>query len=286
MDEDVHSLASWDQHVDLDWLTDQARSGALAVDGLLPSEAGSATPWIGHFERPVRRCYLDQPITYLHEPVFSLTPLGRLVSESHRKRLRIEQVTANWPLSYRSNRDKRVDDLQFPNVVRLYFAHCVQAEFPAQPEEFLRVLTSDILRRHGDLPRDSVHARAVMFLAGLVRQHHFALLLREHCCSVIWNERLDREYGVDLLLVHEGREYGLALSVSGERSQAWQERKRYRHPPPDILPICRIEAPLQDFRQGELWLHGDNDLRKVYSFVRSESRARRFRMSAVRSGAR
>src|SRR4051794_14127221 len=107
---------------------------ALAVRGPFPSEAGSATPWIGRFDEPVRRSYLDQPIAYLHEPVVFPTPLGRLVSESHRKRLRIEQVTARWQLSYRSNRNKRVDELRFPNAVRLYFAHFVQVEFPAQPD--------------------------------------------------------------------------------------------------------------------------------------------------------
>lgn len=275
MGEDVHPLASWDRRFEQNLLTDQVRSGALAVHGLLPSEAGSATPWIGPFDGPVRRSYLDQPITYLHEPVYSLTPLGQLVRESHRKRLRIERLTARWHLSFRSARSKAVNEQRFPDVVQRYRQHFDQREFPSQPDEFLRSLTAAVLRTRPDLPAEDVRARATMFLAGLVRQHHFALLLQEHFDLVIWDDRLDREYGLDLVLVHESMAYGLALSMSGYRSRAWQERKQYRHPTPDVLPICRIEAPLQDFRPGQLWLHGDGDLRRVSTFIASSKLHRR-----------
>jgi|SRR4051794_20813318 len=258
---------------------------ALAVRGPFPSEASSATPWIGRFDEPVRRSYLDQPIAYLHEPVVFPTPLGRLVSESHRKRLRIEQVTAHWHLSFRSARSKQVNDQRFPDVVQLYRQQFEQREFPSQPDEFLRSLTTEVLRRRPDLPREDVRARATMFLAGLVRQHHFALLLQEHFDLVIWSEKLDREHGLDLVLIHEGRAFGLALSVSGYRSRAWQERKRYRHPPPETLPICQIDAPIGDFRGGRLWLHGADDLRKVHAFVSSGMHARRREADSVRTGA-
>jgi hypothetical protein len=248
---------------------------ALAVRGPFPSEAGPATPWIGRFDEPVRRSYLDQPIAYLHEPVVFPTPLGRLVSESHRKRLRIEQATARWHLSFRRARSKQVNDHRFPDVVPRYRRHFEQREFPSQPDEFLRSLTTDVLRERPDFPREDVRARATMFLAGLVRQHHFMLFLQEHFDLVIWNDRLDQQHGIDLLLIQEGRTFGLALSVSGYRSQAWQERKRYRHPPPETLPICQIDAPIGDFRGGKLWLHGGGDLRKVHEFVRSGIHARR-----------
>jgi hypothetical protein len=125
-----------------------------------------------------------------------------------------------------------------------------------------------------------------MFLAGLVRQHHFALLLQEHFDLVIWNDKLDRECGVDLLLIHEGMAYGLALSVSGYRSRAWQERKQYRHPPPDKLPLCRIDAPINDFRSGRLWLHGADDLRKVSAFIASSQHRGRRGASQLQADAR
>lgn len=238
----------------------------------------SAPPWIGPFEGPVRRSYLDQPVG-------AATVRGKLVSESHRKRLRIEQVTAHWHLSFRSARSKQVNEHKFPDVVQRYRQHFDGHVFPSQPDEFLRSLTAEVLRRRPDLPREDVRARATMFLAGLVRQHHFALLLQEHLDLVIWSEKLDREYGVDLVVIHEGRAFGLALSVSGYRSQAWQERKRYRHPPPESLPICRIDAPIGDFRGGKLWLHGDDDLRTVSEFVRSGMRERRPEAGSVRLGA-
>lgn len=240
-------------------------------------EYRSASPWIGPFDGPVRRSYLDQPVG-------AATARGKLVSESHRKRLRIEQVTARWHLSYRSARSKQVNEHQFPDVVQRYRQHFDGRTFPSQPDAFLRSLTTEVLRSRPDLPREDVRARATMFLASLVRQHHFSLLLQEHLDLVIWNDQLDREYGVDLLVIHEGRTFGLALSVSGYRSRAWQERKRYRHPPPESLPICQIDAPIGEFRGGKLWLHGDDDLRKVSELVRSGTRDRQPEVGAFRHG--
>jgi hypothetical protein len=239
----------------------------------MDEDAPSLAPWIGRFDAPVRRNYLDQPVV-LAEPVVTPTALGRLVSESHRTRVRIEQVTARWHLSYRRARSRAVNDHRFPDVVRLYRQHFDQREFPSQPDEFLRSVTTEVLRKRPDLPREDVRARATMFLAGLVRQHHFALLLQERFDLVIWDDRLDREYGVDLLLVHECKAFGLALSVSGHRSHAWQERKRYRHPPPETLTICHIDAPLGDFQAGKLWLHGDEDVRRVRDSIAASGRVR------------
>lgn len=243
-----------------------------------PSTGRPSLPWIGPFDGPVRRSYLDQPVG-------PATALGKLVSESHRKRLRIEQVTARWHLSFRSARSKQVNEHKFPDVVRSYRQHFDQRVFPSQPDEFLRSLTAEVLRERPDLPREDVWARATMFLVGLVRQHHFALLLQEHFDLVIWSEQLDREHGVDLVLIHEGMTYGLALSVSGYRSRAWQERKQYRHPPPETLPLCRIDAPIGDFRGGTLWLHGDDDLRTVREFVSSNMHGYRRRVGSLKSGA-
>jgi hypothetical protein len=232
----------------------------------MDEDAPSLVPWIGRFDAPVRRSYLDQPVV-LAEPVVFPTALGRLVSEAHRKRLRIEQVTARWHLSYRRARSRAVNDHRFPDVVQMYRQHFEQREFPSQPDEFLRSVTTEVLRKRPDLPREDVRARATMFLASLVRQHHFALLLQEHFDRVTWDDTLDQQHGIDLMLVDQGKEAGIALSVSGHRSQAWQERKQYRHPPPETLPICRIDAPLGDFQSGKLWLHGDADVRRVRDFV-------------------
>lgn len=262
MDMHTHAFSSLDQLFDRDRQTDHPSSVASDSIGRSLRGDGGAPPWIGRFDGPVRRSYLD-------EPVGALTARGRLVSESRRKRRRIEQVTAHWHLSFRSARSKQVNDQKFPDVVQLYRQYFDQREFPSQPDEFLQSLTRAVLRKRPDLPREDVRARATMFLAGLVRQHHFALLLQEHFDLVIWSDKLDREHGLDLVLVHAGMAYGLALSVSGYRSRAWQERKQYRHPPPETLPLCRIDAPISDFRGGKLWLHGDDDLHKVSAFVNS-----------------
>ena len=268
MDEEAHAIAPSNQQIDRSRRMDQANSVAQGPDRLRLPRSGGA-PWIGRFDRPLRRSYLD-------EPVGAPTPLGRLVSEAHRTRLRIEQVTTNWHLSFRSARSKQVNDHRFPDVVQRYRQHFERREFQSEPDEFLRSLTTEVLRQQPDLPREDVRARATMFLAGLVRQHHFALLLQEHFDLVIWSDKLDREHGVDLLVIHEGMAYGLALSVSGYSSRAWQERKQYRHPPPETLPLCRIDAPISDFRSGKLWLHGADDLRKVRAFIESsQHRGRR-----------
>jgi hypothetical protein len=278
MESDFLSPASWDGPFEHDWPTGQSGAAARHAATRIHRDVHGEPPWIGPFDGPVRRSYLDQPVG-------AATARGKLVSESHRKRLRIEQVTARWHLSFRSARSKQVNEQKFPDVVRRYLLHFDGREFPSQPDEFLRSLTAEVLRRRPDLPREDVRARATMFLASLVRQHHFALLLQEQFDLVLWNEKLDREYGVDLLVIHGGKAFGLALSVSGYRSRAWQERKRYRHPPPESLPICQIDAPIEQFRGGRLWLHGDDDLRTVIEFVRSGLRTSRPDAGPIRQGA-
>jgi hypothetical protein len=52
----------------------------------------------------------------------------------------------------------------------------------------------------------------------LVRQYHFALVLREHYPLVIRPEVLGL-HGVDLLIVHKGCAYRIALSVAPVAAQ-------------------------------------------------------------------
>src|SRR3954451_24229418 len=156
MDEDVHFLVPLNQRSRQDRQdrrTAQASSVAQGADGQPLRGAGGATPWIGRFDGPVRRSYLD-------EPVGAATARGKLVSESHRKRLRIEQVTAHWHLSFRSARSKQVNEHKFPDVVQLYRQHFHRREFPSQPDKFLRSLTAEVLRTRPDLPREDFRARA------------------------------------------------------------------------------------------------------------------------------
>ncbi|HEX5415424.1 MAG TPA: hypothetical protein VFZ25_07145 [Chloroflexota bacterium] len=181
--------------------------------------------------------------------------------DAQQARLQLEERLATLTLSFPSNRSATWEYAQFPNMAAIYWN---LARTSIVPEQDVFVQAVAALLDQGDNP--DVLARAARTYPALVRQHHFALVLKEHFPLVVRSEELDL-HGVDILVVEDGRAYGVALSVETASAHDWQRIKNRRHPPPPGLPILWLYARPDGYRVGPFWLHPPKQAEEVRAFI-------------------
>jgi hypothetical protein len=193
--------------------------------------------------------------------------------EAHEARLQLEERLATLPLTFPPNRSTTWEWAQFPNMAAIYWNLARTSIVPEQ-SVFARAVAA--LMDQGNNP--AVLARAARAYPALVRQHHFALILKEHYPLVIRSEELDL-HGVDLLVVDEGLAFGIALSVQTTTAHRWQDVKQRRHPDPPGLPVLYLYAAVTGYRIGEFWLHHPDQVEEVWAFI-SQEKAKRAKATA------
>jgi hypothetical protein len=184
--------------------------------------------------------------------------------DAHRARLRMEERLATLPLTFPPQRSAMWEWAQFPNMAAIYWN---LARTSIVPEQSVFAQAVAALMDQGD--NAAVLARAARAYPALVRQHHFALVLKEHYPLVIRSEELDL-HGVDLLVVDDGLAFGIALSVQTSAAHRWQQVKQRRHPDPPGLPVLYLYADAQGYRVGAFWLHHPDQVDEVWTFVSQE----------------
>jgi hypothetical protein len=177
-------------------------------------------------------------------------------------RRQVEEALASLPLEFPPNRSSQWEWTQFPNMAAIYW-NLVRTQ--GVPEQLVFARAVAALMDQGD--NDAVIARACRAYPALVRQHHFSLVLKEHFPLVVRSEELDL-HGVDLLVVQDGRAYGIALSVETTAAHEWQRVKQQRHPDPPGLPVLYLYARPDQYRIGRFWLHPPEQVEEVRAFIR------------------
>lgn len=200
----------------------------------------------------------------------NVAPISPLRVDARVQRKHIENTVRGWPIKFDREYDRRVDDIQFPNVVGLYLEMFVRSPFPDTPKQFLEMLTRNVIAEHSEIPESAIRNRALKFLCSLIRQHHFSQLLQEHFDFVIWSERLDRHFGIDLLVIQDASVVAIGMSMDGETAAQWRSAKQRRQLNHDAkLPTISINARRSQFPPRTIWLHGAADVESVRShFVR------------------
>ncbi len=174
----------------------------------------------------------------------------------------MEERLATLPLRFLPNRARSWENAAFPNMAAIYWNLARSCVVPEQ-DVFAGAVAA--LMDQGNNP--AVVARASRAYPALVRQHHFYLMLREHYPIVVRSEELDLN-GVDLLIVEQGRAYGIALSVETEAAHSWQRVKQRRHPEsPERLPVLYLYAKRSEYRIGNFWLHHPDQWKLVRDWM-------------------
>jgi len=186
--------------------------------------------------------------------------------DAHQARVKMEERLTTLTLAFPANRSAAWEWAQFPNMAAIYWN---LARTSIVPEQDVFVQAVAALLDQGDNP--DVLARAARTYPALVRQHHFALVLKEHFPLVVRSEELDL-HGVDILVVEDGRAYGVALSVETASAHEWQRVKNRRHPLPPGLPILWLYARPDGYRVGPFWLHPPEQVAEVRAFIEQSRR--------------
>ena len=182
-------------------------------------------------------------------------------SDPRSARLQLEHRLATLTLVFPSQRSSQWELAAFPNMAAIYW-NLARTQIVPDQDVFAGAVAA--LLDQGD--NEAVIARACRAYPALVRQHHFSLVLKEHFSLVVRSEELDL-HGVDLLIVEDGRAYGVALSVQTEAAHEWQRVKDQRHPIPPGLPVLYLYAGSEGFRIGRFWLHPPEQVAEVKAFI-------------------
>lgn len=187
---------------------------------------------------------------------------------------RIECVLAGYPL-LNGDIDPAIEEWEFPPMVRLYKHLASERRWlPPRQDVFAQAVAERVFVDHPDAPLYTVLARANRTYISLVVQHHAHAVLSESYRFVVWDDVLDMQYNVDLLVVtDDGMVVGLKLSAPTSRSRRFVQRKDDQGP---SLPFetRRLVVVREQYTAGKFWLYRPDDLRQAVEDAAHAQRGR------------
>lgn len=146
----------------------------------------------------------------------------------------IEEHIAKYNLKFPKTRDERVEwGLRFPMFVSTFLKMIDQNGIVPSQDEFVERYFSD---NAGELAhkltspqlKTGLEARLRRTYPSLVRDLHFAALLREHGLNVVYDSATDIESGVDHVIEYKGTKFNLhcyAKTAAGTYSRRMKNRR-------------------------------------------------------------
>ena len=185
---------------------------------------------------------------------------------------KIEDQIKNYKLSFIQLRVPEIEyQIKVPIFVHpFYFLVLSEDRIPTQ-EEFWKEYCNknkDFLNKLKltDQQKMGLKARVFRTYPSLVRDIHFGSTIREtdDFDDVFYNETLDVEYGIDLVVSKHKKNLGLNLFTNTKNSIEAREKKQYR--PKKPIDLYCIELPI-DFRGsktcGDFFLYSGREMLKI-----------------------
>jgi hypothetical protein len=121
-----------------------------------------------------------------------------------------------------------------------------------------------------DVLLEGLKARAYRTYPSLVRDIHFAKFVQTELpyVEVIYDQRLDIEEGIDLLLIDKQKYHAINLYTDTARAYAGRQKKTFRHK--DYVNVNYIELPVAfkgSQQSGQFFLYGDRELQLIKSAI-------------------
>ena len=190
----------------------------------------------------------------------------------------VEERISDYPLKFSQVRNKKVEwGMRFPIFLESFYDYVLKnQDIPKQLEFFKYYLSSNTVffseNRLGEGIMEGLKARIYRTYPSLVRDIHFALFLKSKIKrgQVIYNQRLDVEEGIDLIIEHGGRYYAVNLYTDTKRAYAGRDRKNYRHT--KYSNVNYLELPVE-FRGsksiGNFFLYAEREMKKLNQLFKS-----------------
>lgn len=167
-----------------------------------------------------------------------------------------------------------INDL--PRFIKTFYSMIENRVIPTQ-EDFYNQYVDDNEKYFQDKKFSSttwqgIKARVYRAHASLMRDLHFATFLKEKGETIIYNKLLDSKYGVDIMVIKNGRYYALLLYINTSRSLQAREGKKDDYP--IFANASYIECPLV-FRDslicGDFFLFGENQYKVAMNIIMLKS---------------
>jgi hypothetical protein len=111
-----------------------------------------------------------------------------------------------------------------------------------------------------------IRARSFRAYTSLVRDVHFGTLIREdsYFDGVFYNEILDTEYGIDLVVLKNQKLVGINLFTNTKNSIIAREKKQYRPKKPTDIICYEIPIEFKGSKEcGDFFLYSEREIEQV-----------------------
>lgn len=193
----------------------------------------------------------------------------------HLSREDIEAQIARYSLDFSDLRIHKVEyEINIPLCVYTFYQYIIEHNsIPSQNEFWLEYVDKhreELIALH--LAREEkfgLRARIYRAYPSLVRDLHFGKVLTS-CFEVFYNEVMDTQYGVDLVIKDNNTLYGLNLYTATKNSLYNRKLKEYR--PKRPVNFKCLELPLHfdgSLKLGSFFLYSEREIEQIKNFIAS-----------------
>jgi hypothetical protein len=181
----------------------------------------------------------------------------------------MEELLQIYSLKFLSDRNPETEwKIKFPTFAPQFYETTFRHNIVPTQEKFWkswsrRYKNNEILTSLSEAQSKGLQARVYRTYPSLVRDLHFALLLRDShkFDEVIYNIKLDVQYGIDLIVLHKQKIFAVNLFTDTKRAANARKYKANRHP--DITDIINIDLPVSfkgSKKIGDFFLYSHREL--------------------------
>jgi hypothetical protein len=117
---------------------------------------------------------------------------------------------------------------------------------------------------------EGLKARLYRTYPSLIRDLHFSAYVKENfdTAEIIYNRKLDVEEGIDLLIIYDGKYWGINLYTDTKRAHDGREKKENRHTKFDN--VIYVELPVEfkgSVKCGQFFLYGEKEYKQILKTI-------------------
>lgn len=179
-----------------------------------------------------------------------------------------ENIIKDYTLIFPQTRNQKVEwGIRFPVFLYAFYDFLQKHQYIPKQEEFYHCYLHDNASFFSSSQIDSeimsgLRARIFRTYPSLVRDIHFALFIKNTLPleTVIYNQSLDVEDGIDLIIIHNEIPYAINLYTNTRRAYLGREKKKYRHSTYSNIKYVELPVDFKGSKQiGRFFLYAERE---------------------------
>ena len=160
--------------------------------------------------------------------------------------------------------------LRLPTMLIPFYDYVFENQKIPEPELFINKLFAekyiDWIRQYNnnvDILK-GIKYRLWKSYPSFIRDLHFSLLCKENCnhfSKIIYNRKLDVEYGIDILIVYQNLNFAVKLYTSTDNGFKFRQKKDNRHLRIDDVTSVELPINLNSCKSfGDIYLYSKKEM--------------------------